>query len=88
MVSGIYHPHYLLPYILSKKMSRKSTQRIWAVMMIVSLTSTAVLSQSLGDCLSSPILSSMCTENDVQRKLVMDSNGHMYTCIWNMLTPS
>jgi len=77
-------------------MSGRSTQWIWAVMMIVSLTSTAVLSQSLSQCLddlnghlsSLPSLSSMCTENNVQRKLVTDSNRHMCTCIRNMLTPN
>ena len=65
----------------------RSTQRIWAVMMIVSLTSTAVLSQSLSQCLGdlneyllSNSLPGMCTEENVQGKLVNDSNGHTCMC--------
>ena len=67
-------------------MPGRSTQRIWAVMMIVSLTSTAVLSQSLSQCLGDlnrnlPVsLSSMCTESNVQGKLVNDGNGHTCMC--------
>ena len=57
------------------------------MMVIVSLTSTAVLSQSLSQCLgdlngrlSSLSLSSMCTESNVQGKLVNNSNGHTCMC--------